>query len=152
MAKITKIWARQILDSRSNPTLEAEVTLDDGSVGRAGVPSGASTGIFEALELRDGDESVYGGKGVLKAVNNVTEKIAPQLEGMEPDDQAKIDELMLELDGTQNKEVLGANAILGVSMAVAHAAAASKRLPLYRYLGGDEATILPVPKIGRAHV
>jgi len=144
-SSITKIIARQVLDSRGNPTLEAEVHLQDGSRGRAIVPSGASTGEHEALELRDGDKSKYGGKGVLKAVENVNTKIAPELIGLDAVDQLKIDKKMLALDGTPTKKTLGANAILGVSLATAHAAAASVGLPLYRYLGGTNARTLPVP-------
>jgi len=142
---IADITARQILDSRGNPTVEVDVTLEDGSQGRAAVPSGASTGEYEAVELRDGDKSVYGGKGVLQAVRNVNEQIAPELLDMDATDQVLIDELMLELDGTPNKANLGANAILGVSMAVSKAAAAALGLPLYRYLGGTSARTLPVP-------
>jgi enolase len=142
---ITKIIARQILDSRGNPTLEAEVHLQDGSRGRAIVPSGASTGEHEALELRDGDKGKYGGKGVLKAVENVNAKIAPELIGMDATGQPALDGKMLKLDGTSTKKNLGANAILGVSMAAAHVAAASLGLPLYRYLGGTNARTLPVP-------
>jgi enolase len=145
MVTIASITAREILDSRGNPTVEVDVVLDDGSKGRAAVPSGASTGIREALELRDGDASRYGGKGVLKAVENIKTKIASTLQGADPFEQAAIDKAMLDLDGTENKGTLGANAILGVSMAVARAAALSKNLPLYRYLGGDEAILLPVP-------
>jgi enolase len=144
-SSITKIIARQVLDSRGNPTLEAEVHLQDGSRGRAIVPSGASTGEHEALELRDGDKSKYGGKGVLKAVENVNTKIAPELLGLDAVDQLKVDKKMLALDGTPTKKTLGANAILGVSLATAHAAAASVGLPLYRYLGGTNAKTLPVP-------
>jgi enolase len=142
---ITKVIARQVLDSRGNPTLEAEVYLKDGSRGRAIVPSGASTGEHEALELRDGDKGKYGGKGVLKAVENVNAKIAPELIGLDATEQPAIDGKMLRLDGTSTKKNLGANAILGVSMAAAHAAAASLGLPLYRYLGGTNAKTLPVP-------
>lgn len=145
MTVIASVTAREILDSRGNPTVEVDVGLDDGSKGRAAVPSGASTGIREALELRDGDSGRYGGKGVLKAVENVKTTIAPALKGSDPFNQAAIDQKMLELDGTENKGTLGANAILGVSMAVARAAAASKDVPLYQYLGGDEAVLLPVP-------
>ena len=144
-SKITKVLARQVLDSRGNPTLEAEVHLADGSRGRAIVPSGASTGEHEALELRDGDKGKYGGKGVLKAVENVNAKIAPELIGTDAVGQIALDEKMLKLDGTPTKKNLGANAILGVSMAAAHAAAASVGLPLYRYLGGTNARTLPVP-------
>jgi len=142
---ITDITARQILDSRGNPTVEVDVTLEDGVMGRASVPSGASTGEYEAVELRDGDKNVYGGKGVLTACRNVNEEIAPELLDMDALDQVAIDELMIELDGTPNKANLGANAILGVSMAVAKAAAAALDLPLYRYLGGTSARTLPVP-------
>jgi enolase len=144
-SSITKVLARQVLDSRGNPTLEAEVHLQDGSRGRAIVPSGASTGEHEALELRDGDKGKYGGKGVLKAVENVNKKIAPELIGLDATEQVKLDKKMLALDGTPTKKNLGANAILGVSMAAAHAAAASVGLPLYRYLGGTNARTLPVP-------
>jgi enolase len=139
------IQARQILDSRGNPTLEVDVVLEDGTVGRAAVPSGASTGEHEAVELRDDDKKVYLGKGVLKAVDNVNAKIAPELIGLDPRDQEAIDQLMIELDGTPNKAKLGANATLGVSLAVAKAAAESSGLPLYRYLGGPAAKTLPVP-------
>ena len=145
MAMITDVYAREIMDSRGNPTVEVEVYLEDGSVGRAGVPSGASTGAFEAVELRDADADRFMGKGVLKAVNNVNEVIAPELIGWDAEDQAGIDGLMLELDGTPNKGKLGANAILGVSLAVAKAAAQACGLPLYRYLGGVNAKQLPVP-------
>ncbi|MEM0927054.1 MAG: phosphopyruvate hydratase, partial [Planctomycetota bacterium] len=136
MTLIEAIHARQILDSRGNPTIECEVLLEDGAHGRAAVPSGASTGAHEAWELRDGDKSVFMGKGVTKAVDNVNEKIAQHLQGMDALDQAEIDGAMLELDGSDNKSNLGANAILGVSLATAHAAAASTGQPLYRYLGG----------------
>jgi len=144
-ATIEGVRAREILDSRSNPTVEVEVRLSDGSTGRAAVPSGASTGAYEAVELRDGDKSRFGGLGVLKAVENVNEKIAPALIGISALEQAAIDERMVALDGTANKLKLGANAILGVSLAVAHAAANSRGLPLYRYLGGADACTLPVP-------
>jgi enolase len=137
--------AREILDSRGNPTIEVDVVLGDGSVGRAGVPSGASTGAHEAVELRDGDKSRYGGKGVTRAVENVTETIGPAIMGLDAADQAGIDAVLVDLDGTPNKATLGANAILGVSLACAHAAAAAHDLPLYRYLGGVGARILPVP-------
>ena len=154
MADIMHIFAREILDSRGNPTVEVEALLADGSHGRAAVPSGASTGEHEAHELRDGDER-YAGKGVLKAVNNVNETIADELAGLEADDQRIVDSLMLELDGSDNKKNLGANAILGVSMAVAKAAADSASLPLYRYIGGPNAHVLPVPMMnilnGGAH-
>jgi len=142
---IVDVYAREVLDSRGNPTIEVEVTTESGSFGRALVPSGASTGIYEAVELRDGDKSRYLGKGVLNAVQNVNEIIAPELLGMDVTDQAGIDALMIELDGTKNKGKLGANAILGVSMAVAHAAADFVGLPLYRYLGGFNAKDLPTP-------
>ncbi|KQL46432.1 enolase [Brevibacillus choshinensis] len=145
MAMITDIYAREIMDSRGNPTVEVEVYLEDGSMGRAAVPSGASTGAYEAVELRDGDKSRYLGKGVLKAVENVNEIIAPELIGMDALDQVGVDMAMLQLDGTDNKGKLGANAILGVSMAVARAAADSLGLPLYNYLGGFNARTLPVP-------
>ncbi len=145
MSYIEDIVAREILDSRGNPTIEVEVTVVDGSVGRAAVPSGASTGIHEALELRDGDEGRYGGKGVLKAVDNVNDTIAEELVGWDVTDQQGIDELMIALDGTPNKSSLGANAILGVSLAAAKAAAAYVGLPLYRYIGGTYAHVLPVP-------
>ncbi len=143
--KIASVRAREVLDSRGNPTLEVDVALDDGTVGRAAVPSGASTGAHEALELRDGDPARYGGKGVLRAVANVGEVIGPALVGRSPFDQEAIDRLLLELDGTPNKSRLGANAILGVSLAVAHAAAAARHLPLYQYLGGPDAHRLPLP-------
>jgi len=145
VASIEFVDARQILDSRGNPTIEVQVVLDDGAEGRAAVPSGASTGAFEAVELRDGDAAYYGGKGVLKAVENVIEQIAPEVLNMEADEQRLLDQAMIELDGTDNKAKLGANAILGVSLAVAHAAAESAGLPLYRYLGGPTANVLPVP-------
>src|SRR5438552_14787805 len=145
MTAITKIHAREILDSRGNPTLEAEVTLGDGSFGTAMVPSGASTGAREAVELRDGDKTRYRGKGVRKAVSNVDDVIAPELIGEDAADQTAIDRLLLELDGTPNKAKLGANAILGVSLACARAAANAVGLPLYRYLGGPLARTLPVP-------
>ncbi|MFA4835317.1 MAG: phosphopyruvate hydratase [Dehalococcoidia bacterium] len=143
--KIEKIKAREILDSRGNPTVEVEVQLTDGTIGRAAVPSGASTGTHEALELRDGDKSRYGGKGVLRAVANVNEKIAPALIWMLATSQEEIDRTMLVLDSTPAKSNLGANAILGVSLAVVHAAAKASKVPLYRYLGGDKAQLLPVP-------
>jgi enolase len=142
---IQNITGRQILDSRGNPTVEVEVYLEDGSFGRAAVPSGASTGVHEAVELRDGDKSLYGGKSVLKAVENVNEKIAPELIELDATEQVAIDGLMIALDGTENKGKLGANAILGVSLAVAKAAAISCGLPLYRYIGGTSACQLPVP-------
>ncbi len=142
---ITNVQARQILDSRGNPTVEVDVYLEDGTLGRASVPSGASTGANEAVELRDGDKKVYGGKGVLKAVTNVNERIAPELIDLDATEQVAIDELMIHLDGSDNKGKLGANAILGVSLAVAKAAARSLGLPLYRYIGGTSARQLPVP-------
>ncbi|AQP47969.1 phosphopyruvate hydratase [Tessaracoccus aquimaris] len=145
MASIEFIQAREILDSRGNPTVEVEVELDSGASGRAAVPSGASTGAFEAVELRDGDKSRYGGKGVLTAVKNVTEVIGEEILGLEADEQRLVDMAMIELDGTDNKAKLGANAILGVSLAVAHAAAEEAGLPLYKYVGGPNAHILPVP-------
>lgn len=145
MAMITEVYAREILDSRGNPTIEVEVCLEDGSVGRAAVPSGASTGAHEAVELRDGDKNRYLGKGVTKAVDNVNDVIAEALIGLEATRQVEIDEMLIRLDGTPNKGKLGANAILGVSMAVAKAAAASVGLPLYLYLGGVYAQELPVP-------
>ena len=145
MSIITDATAREILDSRGNPTLEVEVVLDDDSFGRAAVPSGASTGEFEAVELRDGDKARYLGKGVKKAVQNVNEEIAPQIIGLDATSQAKIDKILIELDGTENKGKLGANAILGVSLAVAKAAAAYSGLPLYQYIGGVNAKVLPVP-------
>ena len=154
MAEIMHVFAREIMDSRGNPTVEAEVFLDDGSHGVAGVPSGASTGVHEAHELRDGGDR-YLGKGVLKAVENVNEEIGDELAGLEADDQRLIDEAMIKLDGTENKSRLGANAILGVSMAVAKAAADSAGLPLFRYIGGPNAHVLPVPMMniinGGAH-
>jgi enolase len=142
---IELVQARQILDSRGNPTIEVDVALENGTLGRAAVPSGASTGENEAVELRDGDKKKFLGKGVLKAVENVNSKIAPELIGLDPRDQEAIDQLMIDLDGTPNKSKLGANAILGVSMAVARAAAEASGLPLYRYLGGTAARTLPVP-------
>ncbi len=155
MSEILSVKAREILDSRGNPTVEAEVLLDSGYMGSAAVPSGASTGSREALELRDGDQDRYLGKGVLTAVNNVNEEIGPKLIGLEAVDQTGIDQFMIDLDGTENKSRLGANAILAVSMAVAKAAAAESELPLYRYLGGVSAFLLPVPMMnvlnGGAH-
>lgn len=145
MSVISEVFAREIMDSRGNPTVEVEVYLEDGSMGRAAVPSGASTGMYEAVELRDGDKCRYGGKGVLKAVANVTDIIGPELVGMDAVDQIGIDALLCELDGTPNKEKLGANATLGVSMAVAKAAAEAVGLSLYQYLGGFNAKVLPVP-------
>ena len=154
MALIESIIARKILDSRGNPTVEVEILLDDDTVSRAAVPSGASTGAFEAAELRDGDAR-YGGKGVMQAVGNVEDEIAPELLGLEATDQRLIDQVMIDLDGTPNKSRLGANAILGVSLAVAKAAAISADLPLFRYLGGPNAHVLPVPMMnilnGGAH-
>jgi enolase len=143
--ELQAIHAREILDSRGNPTLEVDVVLADGATGRAAVPSGASTGAHEAVELRDGDKKRYLGRGTQKAVANVNEKIAPKLIGMDAAEQVAIDQAMLDLDGTPNKAKFGANAILGVSLAVAHAAASSVGLPLYRYLGGANAKVLPVP-------
>src|SRR5437660_1935516 len=155
MTAIVDILAREILDSRGNPTVEVDVRLEDGVLGRAAVPSGASTGEHEALELRDGDKSRYGGKGVKEAVANVNDKVAQALQGWDARDQAKIDDKLIELDGTSNKKNLGANALLGVSLAVAHAAAAAENLSLFRYLGGTEARVLPVPMMnilnGGAH-
>ena len=145
MANILKVHGREGLDSRGNPTVEVEVTLDDGSFGRAIVPSGASTGESEALELRDGDKKRYLGKGTSKAVANVNEVLAPAVIGLEATDQVLVDETMLKLDGTPFKKNLGANAILGVSMATAHAAAASLGMPLYRYIGGTNAKVIPTP-------
>lgn len=145
MTTIVDVYAREILDSRGNPTVEAEVTLADGTVGRAAVPSGASTGTHEALELRDKDEKRYLGKGVQKAVENVNEVISPELEGMDATEQMEIDSIMIDLDGTPNKEKLGANAILAVSLACAKAASEALGLPLYRYIGGVGAHVLPVP-------
>jgi enolase len=145
MSEIEIIWAREILDSRGNPTVEVEVLLEDGAQGRAAVPSGASTGMHEALELRDGDEARYGGKGVTQAVENINTTIADALMDLDATDHRAIDKLMIELDGTPTKSKLGANAILGVSLAVAKAAAQSVGLPLYQYIGGVDAHILPVP-------
>src|SRR5579863_3562716 len=153
--EITKIIGREILDSRGNPTVEADVWLADGSMGRAAVPSGASTGEHEAVELRDGDKSRYLGKGTHNAVKNIVQHIAPALLGADAERQSQIDRLMISLDGTPNKEKLGANAILAVSMAVARASAVSQQTPLYRYLGGVGACLLPVPMMnilnGGAH-
>lgn len=155
MSYISEIFARQILDSRGNPTIEVDVLTDEGALGRAAVPSGASTGIHEAVELRDGDKKMYGGKGVLKAVKNVNDTIAPALIGYDVADQTGIDEMMIQLDGTANKGNLGANALLAVSMAVAKAAAEEAALPLYRYIGGTNAKTLPMPMMnilnGGAH-
>jgi enolase len=147
VSTIERVKAREILDSRGNPTLEVEVKLSDGTSGRAAVPSGASTGKHEAVELRDGDNSRFGGNGVLKAVANVNQDIASAIKGMPVTDQAAIDQKLIELDGTANKSRLGANAILGVSLAIAHAAANSLDMPLYRYLGGDTTYTLPVPML-----
>ncbi|WP_295120771.1 phosphopyruvate hydratase [uncultured Leifsonia sp.] len=155
MAQIEAVGAREILDSRGNPTVEVEVLLEDGTVSRAAVPSGASTGAFEAYELRDGDADRYLGKGVERAVDAVLDEIGPAIEGFEASDQRLVDEAMIELDGTDNKKRLGANAILGVSLAVAKAAADSADLPLFRYVGGPNAHVLPVPMMniinGGAH-
>jgi len=155
MSWIEHVLAREILDSRGNPTVEAEVTLADGEIGRAAVPSGASTGEHEAVELRDGDKQRYGGKGVLKAVHNVNEVIAPALEGFDALDQVEVDRALLDLDGTKTKSRLGANALLAVSLATARAAAQHVELPLYRYLGGPNSRTLPVPMMniinGGAH-
>src|SRR6266705_2800789 len=152
---IKSIRAREILDSRGNPTVEVDVRLESGALGRAAVPSGASTGEHEAWELRDGDKKRYGGKGVSRAVANVNETIAREITGFDAREQAKIDNRLIELDGTPNKSHLGANALLAVSLAAAHAAAAAQNLPLFRYLGGDAARILPVPMMnilnGGAH-
>jgi len=145
MTKIKKIHAREILDSRGNPTVEVDVVLDNGVMGRAAVPSGASTGAREAVELRDGDKKRYFGKGVLKAVENVNKIIAPELIGKNPEKQKDIDYLMIKLDGTENKAKLGANAILGVSLAVAKSAALDKAMPIYQYIGGKDAARLPIP-------
>ena len=155
MSYISEIFARQILDSRGNPTVEVDVITDEGALGRAAVPSGASTGIHEAVELRDGDKKKYVGKGVLKAVTNVNKDIAPALLGYDVADQTGIDEMMIQLDSTPNKGKLGANAILAVSMAVAKAAAEEAALPLYRYIGGTNAKVVPIPMMnilnGGAH-
>ena len=155
MSYISEVFARQILDSRGNPTVEVDVVTDDGAFGRAAVPSGASTGVHEAVELRDNDKNIYVGKGVLKAVENVNKTIAPELIGYDVADQTGIDQLMIELDGTENKSKLGANAMLAVSMAVAKAAAEEAALPLFRYVGGTNAKTLPVPMMnilnGGAH-
>ncbi|HZH12595.1 MAG TPA: phosphopyruvate hydratase [Microvirga sp.] len=155
MTAIIDVFARQILDSRGNPTVEVDVTLEDGSMGRAAVPSGASTGAHEAVELRDGDKSKYLGKGVLKAIDAVNNEILEAIGGLDAEEQVLIDQTMIELDGTPNKSRLGANAILGVSLAVAKAAAEASTLPLYRYVGGTQARVLPVPMMniinGGAH-
>ena len=145
MSNIISIYGREILDSRGNPTVEVEVITESGIMATAAVPSGASTGEYEAVELRDGDKSRYLGKGVLKAVSNVNDIIAPEIVGMEVTEQAIIDQIMIDLDGTPNKAKLGANAILGVSLAVARAAAWEQDMPLYRYIGGTNARTLPVP-------
>jgi enolase len=154
-SRIATVQARQILDSRGNPTVEAEIRLESGSLGRVAVPSGASTGRFEAVELRDGDEHAFGGKGVLRAVANVNGEIADALTGVDARDQREVDRVLLELDGTTNKSRLGANGVLGCSLAAAKAAAAGAGVPLYRWIGGDEASILPVPLLnvvnGGAH-
>jgi phosphopyruvate hydratase len=155
VAQIEAVGAREILDSRGNPTVEVEVLLEDGTVARAAVPSGASTGAFEAYELRDGDKGRYGGKGVEKAVDAVLDELGPAIEGFEASEQRLVDSALIEIDGTENKSRLGANAILGVSLAVAKAAADSADLPLFRYLGGPNAHVLPVPMLnvinGGAH-
>ena len=155
MTEIVDIIAREILDSRGNPTVEVDVVLDDGSMGRAAVPSGASTGAHEASEKRDGDKGRYGGKGVLKAVEAVNGEIYDALSGSDAEDQRRIDRMLIDLDGTKNKARLGANAILGVSLATAKAAAGSAALPLYKYVGGVSARVLPVPMMniinGGAH-
>ena len=145
MAKIEKTAAREILDSRGNPTVEVDIILDDGTLGRAAVPSGASTGRHEACELRDEDSKRYLGKGVTKAISNVTEKIGPKIKGMDPSEQENIDKLMIDLDGTDNKSNLGANAILGVSIAIARAAASTLNKPVYSYIGNQDEYIIPVP-------
>lgn len=145
MSKIECVWAREVLDSRGNPTVEADVLLEDGTLGRAIAPSGASTGEFEALELRNGDKKRYLGKGVLKAVDNIIKIIGPAVKGMDAIKQKEIDKKMIELDGTENKSKLGANAILGISMATAYAGANSQKKQLFQYLGGEKANILPVP-------
>ncbi|MCY7365368.1 MAG: phosphopyruvate hydratase, partial [Frankiaceae bacterium] len=155
MPSIEAVGAREILDSRGNPTVEVEVALDDGTLSRAAVPSGASTGAYEAVELRDGDDSRYGGKGVGQAVDAVLDTIGPELLGIEASEQRIVDQVLLDLDGTPDKSRLGANAILGVSLAVARAAADSSGLPLFRYVGGPNAHLLPVPMLnilnGGAH-
>lgn len=155
MARIKAVRAREVLDSRGNPTVEVDVTLTNGRTGRAAVPSGASTGTMEAVELRDGDRSRFMGRGVQKAVRNVNRLIAPRLKGANPAKQSEIDSMLIELDGTENKARLGANAVLGVSLAVAHAAAADSGEPLYRHMGGPRARTLPVPMMnilnGGAH-
>ena len=150
MTEIIAVGAREILDSRGNPTVEVDVELMSGALGRAAVPSGASTGEHEALELRDGDKSRYLGKGVLKAVTNVVEELAPQVVGCDALDQLEVDRVMLDYDGTPSKSKVGANAVLGVSMAVARAAAQAVGLPLWRYLGGAQACVLPTPLMSTA--
>src|SRR5439155_2091033 len=152
MPAIEELRAREILDSRGNPTVEVEVLLEDGAVGRAAVPSGASTGAHEALELRDRDPARFGGKGVLDACRIVREDLSPEIEGLEALDQRAVDAALIDLDGTPSKKKLGANAILGVSLATARAAAASIGLPLYRYLGGPQAHLLPVPMLNVVNV
>jgi enolase len=147
LSVISQVKAREVLDSRGNPTVEVDVVLSDGAQGRALVPSGASTGVNEALELRDGDSQRFLGKGVLKAVDNVNQKIAPEIMGRSAQDQESLDRLLIELDGTPNKSKLGANAILGVSMAVAHAAAQSQNRPLYAHLNRGDNFVLPVPML-----
>jgi len=147
MTTIVDIVGREILDSRGNPTVEAEVLLESGVIGRAAVPSGASTGEHEAVELRDGDNNRYGGKGVLKAVENINEKIADELIDFDAADQVVIDQFLINLDGTENKSKLGANAMLAISLACAKAAAETLDLPLYRYIGGTNARTLPVPSM-----
>src|SRR5262245_1885052 len=155
LTSIARINAREILDSRGNPTVEVDVHLEGGAMGRAAVPSGASTGEHEAWELRDGDKKRYGGKGVSKAVHSVNDVIAPALKGYDALEQSKVDETIIALDGTPNKKKLGANALLGVSLATAHAAAAADKVALFRYLGGKSARVLPVPMMnilnGGAH-
>ena len=145
MSYIASVHARQILDSRGNPTIEVEIITENENMGRAAVPSGASTGMHEAMELRDGNKKIYAGKGVLKAVKNVNTNIADKLLGWDVTDQTGIDAMMIDLDGTENKSKLGANAMLAVSLAVAKAAALETDLPLYRYVGGTNARVLPIP-------
>ena len=145
MVEIETVFAREILDSRGNPTLEVDITLGDGAFGRAAVPSGASTGAHEAVELRDGDKSRYLGKGVRQAVLNVNTEIADEIEGLDAENQRGIDAILIALDGTENKGRLGANAMLGVSLALAKACANSQQIPLYRYIGGTHSHVLPVP-------
>ncbi|MCK5213314.1 MAG: phosphopyruvate hydratase, partial [Dehalococcoidia bacterium] len=146
-SRIVDVKAREILDSRANPTVEVEIRTESGCVGVGAVPSGASTGAFEAIELRDGDPARFAGKGVLKAVHNVIERVAPEIRGLSVLEQSAVDRLLIELDGTANKSSLGANAMLGVSIAIARAAATLLEIPLYRYLGGVGATMLPVPML-----